>query len=243
MLTSARRRSSLNWAWRALPVLLAASCGDSANGRADRPVSDGGDTLRCEADACDGLPVPEIACADGPTIVVCERGADGACRPQVRCESDEAGADHDGGSRQDAGPRQDAGSQQDAGGASDPGQACGGIAGRGCPSAQFCNYEVSAGGSGCQDISDASGMCQTIPFACTGLYDPVCGCDRHSYASACEAHAKGVAVLHQELCTVEECVSIGGRPEYSDGASTPSCKIGEQGFDIPGRERGICCVK
>ncbi len=145
-------------------------------------------------------------------------------------------------------PRTDAGSnagsndggaaQKDAG----AGQTCGGIAGLTCAKSQFCNYEVAAGGDGCGQIADAAGVCERLPDACPELYSPVCGCDQRGYSSVCDAHARGMSVLHAGLCTAEECTAGGGRPVYSDGASTPSCKTGEISFNIPGKETALCCV-
>jgi len=122
------------------------------------------------------------------------------------------------------------------------GETCGGIAGLTCGAGTFCNYEVAAGGSGCEGIADAAGICETLPTACPEIYAPVCGCNNRTYSNACSAHAAGAAVKHVDVCTAEECMMAGGRPEYSDGASTPMCKDGEDSFQIPGIEPAICCV-
>lgn len=189
--------------------MFVAGCGDggSAKGKPD-----GGSA--CAPNACDNQPVPEIACADSPTIVVCERGSDGQCKPQVRCGDSDASA----------------------------GATCGGIAGLTCAKSQFCNYEVIAGGDGCGQVADGAGVCEALPGACPELYAPVCGCDLRSYSSPCDAHSHGISVLHEGLCTAEECDQGGGRPVYSDGASTPSCNGDEVSFNIPGKEAAICCV-
>jgi hypothetical protein len=122
------------------------------------------------------------------------------------------------------------------------GEGCGGFAGTACPSGFFCNVEEEAGGAGCF-TADGSGVCQSIPGNCLGIYEPVCSCNIRTYPSACHAHAASASVLHEGACTAEECESVGGRPVYSNGASTPKCESGEIGFEIVGREPSICCVK
>lgn len=196
--------------------MFAAGCGDGGSA----PTKPDAGTA-CAPNACDGQPVPAIACADGPTIVVCERNSQGQCQAQVRCGDTDAGH-----------------STPDA----STGQTCGGIAGLSCAKSQFCNYEVSAGGNGCGQIADGAGVCQVLPDACPEIYAPVCGCDLRSYSSPCDAHSRGISVLHEGLCTAEECSNGGGRPVYSDGASTPSCTGDEVSFSIPGKEPAICCV-
>jgi hypothetical protein len=187
-----------------------------------------------------GEQVPEIACADGPTEVSCARSAGGACRVMVGCGASDAGP-------ADAGANDAAASDAGADAAPPPvdgeGATCGGIAGRGCASAAlFCDYSEAAGGTGCGTlIADGSGTCAAAPQICPELYAPVCGCDRHSYASACHARSARVGVLHDGLCTAEECTSMGGTPKYSDGASTPTCAASEQSFAIPGKEPAVCC--
>jgi Kazal-type serine protease inhibitor domain len=76
---------------------------------------------------------------------------------------------------------------------------CGGIAGSACSSGSFCNFERAAGGLGCS-VPDATGICMPKPEVCTREYAPVCGCDRRTYATACIAHASGVAVLREGEC-------------------------------------------
>lgn len=208
MLTSLFRRRYV-----VLTLGLVFGCGDG-----DGKGKDAGDPTCSDAD-CEGMEVPAIACADGPTLVVCERGSDGACHPSVRCENADAG--RDGGI---------------------VGATCGGIAGLTCGAGTFCNYEKTAGGTGCDGIADAAGVCEKLPSACPDDYSPVCSCDNRTYGNACAAHAAGVASKHTGACTPEECIAAGGRPEYSDGASTPMCKAGEDSFELPGIEPAICCV-
>jgi hypothetical protein len=107
-----------------------------------------------------------------------------------------------------------------------------------CGDDQFCNFapDKDCGGT------DRGGTCEDKPEVCTDIYAPVCGCDHRTYSSICVAHSKGVSVLHEDKCTADECVAAGGRPEYSDGASTPMCEAGEESWSIPGREAALCCL-
>jgi hypothetical protein len=130
------------------------------------------------------------------------------------------------------------------------GQTCGGIASLECPgSDEFCNYEESAGGQGCDgSVSDAGGVCQTRPDACTQQYDPVCGCDRRTYGNACSAHADGMSVLHDGACTEIDCEAIGGHAVDGLGPAAV-CPPGEQDHGPITYSNGmiaiegtICCV-
>jgi hypothetical protein len=107
------------------------------------------------------------------------------------------------------------------------GRTCGGFAALMCDSGQFCNYEESAGGQGCDGmIADAAGVCATSPTACTREYRPVCSCDRRSFGNACEAHAAGASVMHEGACRENDCKAIGGRVAYGLGPA-PMCNAGE----------------
>lgn len=129
------------------------------------------------------------------------------------------------------------------------GRTCGGIAGLDCDDAQFCNYEESAGGQGCDGtVSDSAGVCQAIPAVCTRDYRPVCGCDKRSYSNACEAHSNGVSILHEGACNELDCASIAGRVVYGIGPA-PMCAPGEDEYTFVIDEDGalpvegaICCV-
>jgi len=88
-----------------------------------------------------------------------------------------------------------------------PSKMCGGIAGLSCEQGQFCNQEQQ----GCA-TADGAGVCEPIPNGwCTRDYWPVCGCDRRTYSNACEAHSKGISVLHDGACTEGDCAAAGGK--------------------------------
>jgi Kazal-type serine protease inhibitor domain len=132
----------------------------------------------------------------------------------------------------------------------EPGPTCGGIAGLSCDDGEFCNYETSAGGQGCDgSVADAAGVCQPTPNFCTREFNPVCGCDHRSYSNACDAHFNGNAILHDGACTELDCAAVAGRVVFGTGPA-PMCAPGEDeytfvvqsggGFPIEG---AICCVQ
>ncbi len=72
-----------------------------------------------------------------------------------------------------------------------------------CPSDQFCQLTTGA----CSDSTTSStgavaiaGTCQAKPSVCISVYNPVCGCDGHTYDSMCSAHGAGVSVSHTGEC-------------------------------------------
>jgi hypothetical protein len=77
-----------------------------------------------------------------------------------------------------------------------PGAICGGIAGFRCAEGLFCDFPPEAHCG----AADQSGTCQPKPGACTREYKPVCGCDDHTYPTACVAHAAGIAVARDGEC-------------------------------------------
>lgn len=108
-----------------------------------------------------------------------------------------------------------------------------------CDDAQFCNFEPDEDCGG----TDRGGVCESRPETCNDIDQPVCGCDNRTHVNACSTHRQGLSVKHTGLCTPDECEQTGGRPVYSDGASTPTCGQGEQLWSISGGdEPAVCCL-
>lgn len=75
--------------------------------------------------------------------------------------------------------------------------ACGGDTGNTCAVDQFCKRDVGL----CSQ--DDRGVCVKVPSTCTGVSNPVCGCNGTTYDSACLADAAGVSVQHPGACQTE----------------------------------------
>lgn len=131
-----------------------------------------------------------------------------------------------------------------------PKQTCGGIAALKCKAGEFCDYETSAGGQGCDGkIADAAGSCERKPTSCGTSSQPVCGCDRRSYPNECSAHLAGASVLHADACSVSDCKARGGRAVAGIGPA-PMCDSSEENYTSIVNDDGslaiegmICCVK
>ncbi|MEP7125815.1 MAG: Kazal-type serine protease inhibitor domain-containing protein [Byssovorax sp.] len=75
------------------------------------------------------------------------------------------------------------------------GATCGGVTAAKCSAAEFCNF---APGS-CGNVTP-SGACLTPPTSCAGVSSPVCGCDRKTYKSSCEASMAKVPLFSNGEC-------------------------------------------
>ena len=75
------------------------------------------------------------------------------------------------------------------------GAGCGGVTAAKCGANEFCDF---APGS-CGD-ANPSGACVAPPAACAEISSPVCGCDRKTYKSACEAAKARVSIFAAGEC-------------------------------------------
>ncbi len=113
------------------------------------------------------------------------------------------------------------------------GQDCGGWLGDTCASDEVCVYDSAAQcGRG-----DASGTCQPKPQVCPQIYDPVCGCDGHTYPNSCHALAAGVSVDHQGSCQAP-----GSCASNSDCASDEYCSF-TQAAQCGQTDSGTCTAR
>lgn len=174
-----------------LLCLLAALA--SCDGESDEQGDGGATHEEDESHAGDG--------GDEPSVSTDEAGAANAGDAGSGDDAGDAGGNLDGGSAgSDAGSK-DAGATSKDGGS--PGRTCGGFAALECSGKQFCNYEPPHG-QGCDgQVSDAAGVCETLPDTCTEQYEPVCGCDNRTYSNGCEAHRAGVSVATKGACAVK----------------------------------------
>ena len=71
---------------------------------------------------------------------------------------------------------------------------CGGIAGLTCSAVEFCQFGDGQCGAG-----DPQGVCELSGGALC-LQQVVCGCDGHTYSTACAAHANGIDTMSTTSC-------------------------------------------
>lgn len=56
-----------------------------------------------------------------------------------------------------------------------------------------------------EDECGGEGACRQRPEGCVQVFDPVCGCDDHTYGNACEAAMAGVSVAYGGACRPAVC--------------------------------------
>lgn len=84
-----------------------------------------------------------------------------------------------------------------------PTSACGGIQALACADpTTYCQFPL-----GTCTSADPSGTCAAVPASCSTFSSPVCGCDGHTYANACEAAKAKVSVASAGPCS---CGGPGG---------------------------------
>lgn len=118
---------------------------------------------------------------------------------------------------------------------------CGGIAGKMCPSGEYCFQATGV----CLK-PDAGGTCQAIPSSCTKELNPVCGCDGKDYGNPCMAAAAGASIAKTGACgsTSGSCGGkLGGtctKTQFCDYAPSAMCGA----TDIPGtcQPRPMACA-
>ena len=90
------------------------------------------------------------------------------------------------------------------------GATCGTRGAGACAAPLFCKREPAANCG----RADAPGVCASRPEMCTMDYNPVCGCDGHTYSNACGAASAGASVDHRGPC---------GGPAHPPGGAGATC--------------------
>ena len=116
------------------------------------------------------------------------------------------------------------------------GQSCGGLLGKACPNAQYCDYAPDA----LCGAADATGICTDKPTACDAIRKPVCGCDDNTYGNACEAALKGVSVVSEGECKPSGGGEVCG-PKGETCSADSYCKLPTASCGKP--DAGACTPK
>ncbi len=246
-----------NWVWLVSALSLAA-CGsggesltgdipgvdvmpDAGDGGGDdaRPDVDPGDDsdvnpdVATDGDAIVGYcgPFPGGACADGQVCDIrnCLDGASGTCVPQPgACPEMYAPVCGCNGVTYDNDCfRLVAGEALNHAGECGTVTTCRNGMGPPCPFGQVCDVRSCLDG--------ASGTCVPRPDFCSGIYDPVCGCDGVTYGNDCERLRAGAEFDHAGECgTVSTCGGSGGIPcPFGQVCNIHGCFPGAGGTCVP----------
>jgi hypothetical protein len=115
------------------------------------------------------------------------------------------------------------------------GATCGGLLGLSCSDGEFCKFALDA----ICGAADQTGTCAAIPQACTREFNPVCGCDDHTYSNACEANAAGVSVASLGACASETGGACGGQLGLSCAAGD-FCSFAPEALCGAADQTGTC---
>ncbi len=84
-----------------------------------------------------------------------------------------------------------------------------------CGARSFCEYPADTCGA------SGGGACTPVPDVCIDLFDPVCGCDGHTYSNACQAEAASQSIaFHGPCATPTDCRTTG----CPSGSSCMTCR-------------------
>ncbi len=90
------------------------------------------------------------------------------------------------------------------------------VAATACATQADCSATTWCDNTGC---GFTLGKCQPKPIDCAGQFSPICGCDGHSYDSACTAQQAGKAIA----AYAAPCLGTGCAPACASGYTCVDC--------------------